>query len=96
MLTGIINTSLRLAVNSNVVSIFKRKNVSISKIDDFKTSIVELLSNDIEAKIMSSTGKSKLTCLLSEWSVQLEGLGKRRITMASHKKKAVFFAELEQ
>ena len=39
-------------VSPNVVSIFKRKNMNISKIDDFKLSIVELLANDIEAKIM--------------------------------------------
>jgi len=49
-------------VSPNVVSIFKRKHVNISKIDDFKMSIVELLSNDIEAKIMSLLDSGHYDC----------------------------------
>lgn len=49
-------------VSPNVVSIFKRKNVSISKNDDFKLSIVELLSTDLEAKIMSLLSTKHYDC----------------------------------
>jgi hypothetical protein len=46
----------------NVVSIFKGKNDSSAKIDDFKNSIVELLSTDLKAKILTLLNLQHYDC----------------------------------
>lgn len=46
----------------NVVSIFKGKNDGSAKIDDFKNSIVELLSTDLEAKILTLLNLQHYDC----------------------------------
>ncbi|MBV5339668.1 MAG: hypothetical protein J0665_08910 [Deltaproteobacteria bacterium] len=49
-------------VSPNLISIFKYKNKNNSKIDDFKSSIVELLSTDIQAKILTLLNLQHYDC----------------------------------
>lgn len=49
-------------VLSNVISIFKYKNKNSSRIDDFKSSIVELLSTEIQTKILTLLNLQHYDC----------------------------------